>query len=288
MLPRVFLAFRAPVFGSEGHYAASMAGAILGLRNGSRLHRALVRERQVASEAHAYTYDLAKGADLLVIDAVARPEVDAGALERAVTEEVDRLREGGVTPDEVERALALIESSFVLAMQSAGERADQLSRFATYFGDPALANEQVDRYRAVTVDAVNAFARDRLGPDNRAYLVYVPRPADAGDAGDAGRGARAPRRRRRARTASPRSSGARCLTDCGSSSRRCTSSPSSASSPSSRPAPPPTRRGARGSPCSPPARSPRAPRPSTPWRSPTASSGSAPPSTPAPTGTPRS
>jgi predicted Zn-dependent peptidase len=184
VLPRVFLAFRAPTFGSDGYYAASVCGAILGLRNGSRLHERLVRERQLASETSASTFDLPKGADLLILDAVARPGIDADTLADALTEEVDRLRDGGVTDEEVERALALIESGFVVAMQSAGERADQLSRFATYFGDPTLVNEQVDRYRAVTAADVSAFARDCLGPDNRAYLVYVPKAAPEEGAGE--------------------------------------------------------------------------------------------------------
>jgi predicted Zn-dependent peptidase len=188
MLPRLLLGFRSPAFGGDGYYAASMCSAVLGLRNGSRLHRALVRERQVASEAHAFTYDLPKGADLLVVDALARPEVDADALVSAVTEEIDRLHRGGVSAEEVERALALIESSFVLAMQSAGDRADQLSRFACYFGDPELANTQVEGYRAVTAEEVSAFAREYLGPDNRAYLLYVPRAGT-----DAERGAAAER-----------------------------------------------------------------------------------------------
>jgi predicted Zn-dependent peptidase len=175
VLPRVFLAFRAPVFGSDGYYAAGICGAVLGLRNGSRLHERLVRERQLASETSASTFDLPVGADLLILDAIARPDVDADTLAAALAEEVDRLREEGVRPEEVERALALIETGFVAAMQSAGERADQLSRFATYLGDPSLVNEQVDRYRAVTADDVNAFARASLGPDNRAYLMYVPK-----------------------------------------------------------------------------------------------------------------
>ena len=59
-------------------------------------------------------------------------------------------------------------------MQSAGERADKLSMFATYFGDPSLINEQVDRYRAVTAEQVTEFVRARLGEDNRASLLYVP------------------------------------------------------------------------------------------------------------------
>ena len=179
MLPRLFLAFRSPVFAGDGYYAASVCSAILGMRKGSRLHRAVVRERQLASEVTAFTYDLAKGSDVLVIDATARPGVGVEALEQAVVAEVDLLREKGVDAVEVERAVALIETEFVAALQSAGERADRLSMFATYFRDPGRVNDQVAHYRRVTAAAVNTFAREQLGPDNRASLVYVPKEGAA-------------------------------------------------------------------------------------------------------------
>jgi zinc protease len=175
MLPRLYLAFRSPVFGSDAYYAASVAGAILGMRRGSRLHRALVRERQIAADATAFTFDLPKGSDLLVVDVTARPGVDADTLEREVAREIDTLHSGGVTDSEVERALALIETDFVTSMQAAGDRADKLSMFATYFGDPRLVNEQVARYRSVATRDVNAFVQDRLGTDNRVSLLYIPR-----------------------------------------------------------------------------------------------------------------
>ncbi|HEX6052633.1 MAG TPA: pitrilysin family protein [Gemmatimonadaceae bacterium] len=179
MLPRLYLAFRSPVFGSDAYYVASVTGAILGMRRGSRLHRSLVRERQVAADATAFTFDLPKGSDLLVIDVTARPGVEADVLEHEIAREVDLLREGGVTPAEVERAVALIETDFVASMQVAGERADKLSMFATYFGNPGLVNEQVERYRSVQAADVTAFAREHLGPDNRVSLLYVPRDEDA-------------------------------------------------------------------------------------------------------------
>ena len=174
MLPRLFLAFRSPVFGSQEYYAASVASAVLGMGKSSRLQRILVRERQVASEATAFTFDLSKGADLLVLDVTARPDTTPETLERETANIVDAMREGPISSEEVARAVALIETMFVTLMQSAGERADKLSMFATYFGDPSLVNEQVDHYRAVTPQQVAAFARDRLGEDNRASLVYVP------------------------------------------------------------------------------------------------------------------
>ena len=173
-LPRLFVACRTPVFGSDGYYAASLAAAILGLRTGCRLEQSLVRQQRIASQASAFTYDLAKGSDLLVVDATAHPDVTPAQLEAAVLAELDLMHQHGVTDVEVQRARALIETSFVTSMQSAAERADQLSRFATYFGNATLINDQVERYGATTTAAVSALARERLGPDNRALLMFVP------------------------------------------------------------------------------------------------------------------
>lgn len=175
MLPRLFLAFRSPVFGSDEYYAASVCGAALGLRNGSRLRRRLVRERQIAADASAFTYDLAKGADLLVVDVTARPGVAVEQLEQEVAYEIDQVVRDGLEVTEVERAVAVIQTMFVSSMQQASERADRLSLFATYFGSPERLNEEVDRYAAVTTEQVNEFVRARLGENNRASLVYVPR-----------------------------------------------------------------------------------------------------------------
>jgi len=174
-LSRLFMAFRSPVFGSEKYYAASVASAVLGLRKGSRLHRSLMRERQIAADVSAFTFDLAKGTDLLVIDVTARPETGVGQLEEEVEREIDLLFREGVTEPEVRRAVSLIETDLVASLQSAGERADRLSMFATYFNRPELINEQTDRYREVTAQHVNELVGERFGQDNRASLLYVPK-----------------------------------------------------------------------------------------------------------------
>jgi predicted Zn-dependent peptidase len=102
------------------------------------------------------------------------------------------MHERGVTDAEVERAVALIQTDLVRSLQSAADRADRLSLFATYFGDPSLVNEQMDRYRAVTADQVTVFAREYLVPENRASLLYVPRVTTVGGARGAGREVREP------------------------------------------------------------------------------------------------
>ena len=116
---------------------------------------------------------------MLLLEVSELADVPAAALEAAVMAELDRIHRDGITDAELGRARALIETSFVTSLQSAAERADQLSRFATYFGDPAVVNEQVARYQRVTAADVGALCRERLGADNRALLVYVPQAGAA-------------------------------------------------------------------------------------------------------------
>lgn len=178
-LPRIYLAFRSPVYGSDAYYPASVCSAILGMRKGSRLRRSLVRALQVAVSASAFTFDLPKGADLFIVEATAREGISAERLEQEVVREIDLLFEKGVTQAEVDRAVALIETDFMRSLQQAGERADSLSKFATYFGDPRLINSQVDKYRSVSDKDVNSFVKERMGTDNRATLLYIPRENSA-------------------------------------------------------------------------------------------------------------
>ncbi|MBX3134431.1 MAG: insulinase family protein [Gemmatimonadaceae bacterium] len=172
---RSFLAFRVPPCGSEPWYALSLLGAVLGSGEGARLPRALVREARLASDAGAFTFDLTKGADLLICDVTGRQGVPLATLLEALVAQVEQVRADGVSEEERARALALLESGWLLQLQSAGHRADKLSQFATYFGDPQRINTELARYQAVTTAQLHAAARQYLGADNRVSLSYVPR-----------------------------------------------------------------------------------------------------------------
>ena len=61
-------------------------------------------------------------------------------------------------------------------------RADFLSMLTTYFDDPKLAHNWLDRYRNVTREDVQRVAREHLRKEDRVTLHYVPqqRPAAGG------------------------------------------------------------------------------------------------------------
>lgn len=173
-LPRLFLAFRSPCFGTHAYYAASLCGAVLGMKMGSRLHRELVRRQRVASAATAFTFDLTKGSDLLVADVTAHAGVSIERLEEAVVGEIDRAVRDGVTETEINRVKSLIATDAVQSLQSAAGRADTISKFTTYFGDPDLVNHELRKYWAVEAEEVCAYMAAHLGADNRISLAYVP------------------------------------------------------------------------------------------------------------------
>jgi zinc protease len=171
-LPRLIMAFRAPPYTSEHFAVAEVARALLGMGRASRLYRSLVRERRIAKSVVSYVYPLLSGASMMLVWATGYPDGDLTALEAAVDEELTALE--GAEQSEVDRAITLAETDLVHALERVAGRADLLSMFELYFGDPDRINRELDRLRAVSVDQVRGFARERLGADNRAVLTYEP------------------------------------------------------------------------------------------------------------------
>ncbi|MBI4540212.1 MAG: insulinase family protein [Gemmatimonadetes bacterium] len=172
-LPRVYCAARIPPCGSADFYAAEALVGVLASGKASRLYRSLVRERRLARDVVAFAFPLITGAAMLVLWATGYAGVKAEALERALHEELDGV--DTVTGAEVERAVALAETQMVREIEGMGERADLLSMFEAFFGDPGRLNTELDRLRAVTPDRLRRFAAAFLAADNRATLTYVPR-----------------------------------------------------------------------------------------------------------------
>jgi predicted Zn-dependent peptidase len=171
-LARCYLGYRIPPYGSDDFHAAVVAASALASGKASLLYRTLVR-RGVAQDVVAYAFPIVVGASMLLIWVTARPGVELERIESAVHEplaELERIRD-----EDVERASHLVETRHLVELQRMEERADLLSMYATLFDDPERINTEVDRIRAVTPDAVRAFARDRLRPDNRVVLNYAPK-----------------------------------------------------------------------------------------------------------------
>ena len=173
-LARVYIGFRAPVFGDRRLDALDLASQLLAGGKGSRLHRRLVREDRIAQDVAAFTLPFIGGGSVSVGWATVRPGVDVATVEAAYLEELERLATEAPSDDELARAKALTEADELGALARVEERADRLSMYATLFDDPGVINTLLPRYLSVTPEQIRDAARDVFRPDNRVVLTYVP------------------------------------------------------------------------------------------------------------------
>jgi predicted Zn-dependent peptidase len=180
-LPRVYVGFRAPVFGDPALDALDVASQILAGGKGSRFYKRLVREERIAQDVSLFALGFVGGASICAGWATARPDVPIERVEAALLEELDRVATEPVSDDELARALALVETDELSALQRVEERADRLSMYATLFDDPDLVNRMLGRYLAVTPEAIRSVAATTFAPSERLVLTYVPagEPAEA-------------------------------------------------------------------------------------------------------------
>ncbi|HEY4670577.1 MAG TPA: pitrilysin family protein [Gemmatimonadaceae bacterium] len=173
--PRIFVAYRMPPAKDERAEAVSLLGQIIGGGNSSRLDEALVRRQEIATSVSGFNLGLADGADMLAFIATGKPGSSPDSLEKAFLAELAGT--SSFTQSELDRARASQRFSFVDGLQTTGGfggRADRLAEGWTFFHDPNHVNTVLADIDRVTLNDINALARERLVSTNRVILVYVP------------------------------------------------------------------------------------------------------------------
>lgn len=174
--PRLYLAHRSYPYGSPEYDAATVLATVLGGGRGSRLYQRLADGARLAQpeSVGAYGVDLAHAPAPLIVTATAREGVSADRLEAGLVEVVDELAGGGVTDTELDRARALLTTSWWRQLSTVDGRADLLSRYATQFGDPHRAADRLPGWLSVDAERVAAAAEAVLRAQDRVTLIYLP------------------------------------------------------------------------------------------------------------------
>ena len=173
--PRVYLVWKGVRQFTDEEPAGDVLSQVLGGGKTSRLYKALVFDRQLASNAFAGDSTLGLGG-WFQVTATAAGKHDIGEMMPVIEEVLASVKKDGITAEELERAKRNIIASRVRTVERIGGfggKADLLDMFQTYLGDPGFLPRDVARYRAVTADAVKAFANKFL-TDKRLELDVLP------------------------------------------------------------------------------------------------------------------
>ena len=175
-LPRVLMGWiTAPIF-TPGDAEAEIAAQILAGGKASRLYKSLVYEQKIAQDVDATQYSLTLGS-IFEVTATAKPGHSAKEIETAIDAELENFVANGPTQQELTAAKNAILSDIVMGLEKLGGFggvADRLNYYNHHLGDPGYLNEDLERYAAVTVSDVQAFAASALGRDARAIVHAIP------------------------------------------------------------------------------------------------------------------
>ncbi|BEU98994.1 pitrilysin family protein [Novosphingobium olei] len=149
---RIYRMWAIPGYDQPDYLPLQVAGVILGGLSSSRLDDALVREKQLAVAVSAGAQIFAQGGQFS-IQADVKPGGDAAATAAALDAELARLASEGPTADEMTRALTVIASGQIRALESVGGeggKSQALAEGLLYSNDPAYIEAELKRAAALT------------------------------------------------------------------------------------------------------------------------------------------
>ncbi|WP_345948354.1 pitrilysin family protein [Mucilaginibacter sp. PAMB04274] len=167
----VYIAFQVPARTDGDYFALDLISDILSRGQSSRLHRALVREKPLFSEIHAYlTGSFDKG--MLVVEGKPLEDVSIEQAEAAIWDELTKLCDAPIPEDELTKVKNKTESTMVFAEMALLDKAMNLAYFEL-LGDADLFNQETEKYLAVTADEIQQQAKTVFRKDNSSTLIYL-------------------------------------------------------------------------------------------------------------------
>ena len=172
-LPAIMAGFKAPSYADPRYAAMEVIRSILTDGESSRLYRALIYEKQMATDAYAF-FRPSIDTTLMVLYAQAKQETRVEDLESALEEVLAGLTSGGVTAEEVLKARNQIRSEVVREMKDCAGTAERIGFFELLTGDHDQMNAMLEKVDAVTPEDVTRAAREFLVPDRRTVVTLIP------------------------------------------------------------------------------------------------------------------
>jgi len=167
----LYIAFRMPARLEEGYYEIDLVSDILSRGNSSRLHRTLVKNKELFSEIHAYNMG-SFDSGMFVVEGKPAEHVSIETAEAAIWEELEKIKIELVPGDELTKVKNKTESTMVFSEMSLLDKAMNLAMFEL-FGDADMLNHETDKYLAITAERIKEQAQKVFRKENSSTLVYL-------------------------------------------------------------------------------------------------------------------
>ena len=152
------------------YYATDLISDILSRGNSSRLHNSLIKEKKMFSDLHAYVMgDFDKG--LFIVSGKLSSGVTMAEADKAIDEELEKMKLQLVTVDELQKVKNKMESSHVFGEIEVLNKATNLA-VSELLGDANMVNMEVEKYLSVTAEQIREQANSIFRAENCSTLYY--------------------------------------------------------------------------------------------------------------------
>jgi zinc protease len=173
----IFISFHTGGFRSTDIFKADLLANIAGDGRSSRLYRALIYDKQIASSAAAFA-DRREDSSLLTFYAIASDEsTSLSRLKEVLTDELMEIVNSPITEEELFKACNQITTGLAYEMQFTNGLADMAAHHTAFYDSPELILDLMDKYREIDVQSINDFAKKIIVPE-QAIIVNVDSVSD--------------------------------------------------------------------------------------------------------------
>ena len=153
------------------YYVADLITEVLSGGGSSRLFQSLVKEKKMFSNIECYHFG-SSDAGLLTIEGKLVKGIKMEDAEKAIEEELERMRSEKISESELEKVKNKTESMIAFEDMSLMNRANSLAYYEL-LGDAALMNSELERYHRVTVEDIQEESKNIFRESNSNTIWYL-------------------------------------------------------------------------------------------------------------------
>ncbi len=171
--PAFVLGWKIPERRTPDYYALALAGDLLFEGDSSRLYQKLVKGDESVVSIQGGV-DERRGPSAWYIFALPKPGEEVATIRKQIFGEIKALATSGPSDAEMEKLRNSLCNDSVRGRQSTMYRAQRISEYALYDGDPQLFDTELGLYLRITAEDIRAAVSKFLDVDNRVVLDIVP------------------------------------------------------------------------------------------------------------------
>ena len=168
----MMMGFRSVDISSNDTYALDVLATILGDGQSSKLYQILKEQKQLVTTISASNSTM-KDDGIFIVNASFLPQ-NAQKVENAVMTEIDKIKEFGISENDLKIAKKIIETDTYYSRESVSNIAQELGYVITLTGGSNYYNEYLNRINKVTAADVKRVANKYLTQNNSAVSLVLP------------------------------------------------------------------------------------------------------------------